>query len=173
MDMKPCKNCGKQGEWADGFDENGEEQFLCQDCWEADCDAAWWELWNTLAKRKEESVSYAAESRVDTRCGHVFENGKRCEQEGNPCYLGGSYEEPDEYFCGKHQFEQGYCPGCGLFYGGIESFEFSDHHLCDNCESEIQVELEREDALMDETYATYPFDCEDDWTREALGTDVC
>ncbi len=101
------------------------------------------------------------EQQMDTRCGHIAENGERCEQEGNPCWLGSAYEEPHEYLCGKHQFEAGYCPGCGLFWGGVESFEFSDHHLCENCESEL-----REEDEMEETYSSYPFDGEEDWGEE-------
>ena len=40
MPKTPC-NCGKPGEWPNGF-VDGVEQFLCQDCWEAEIDAAWW-----------------------------------------------------------------------------------------------------------------------------------
>ncbi len=102
------------------------------------------------------------DQQVDTRCGYLTEQGERCEQEGNPCWLGSAYEEPHEYLCGKHMFQSGYCPGCGLFWGGVESFEFSDHHLCENCESELR----EEDDEMEATYSSYPFDCEEDWGEE-------
>ena len=106
---------------------------------------------------------------VDTRCNFIYPNGKRCKHEGNPCWLEGWNPEkgPDDYYCSKHAFEVGYCPGCGLFWGGVESFEFSDHHLCDNCEDELRAEMEEdEDEEMDYVYSQYPFDGEHDWERE-------
>lgn len=109
-----------------------------------------------------------APTSVDTCCNYVYDDGRGCENQGNPCWLPGWIEddqnpdEPHEYLCGKHMFVSGYCPGCGLFWGGIESFEFSEYHLCDNCEDEVRAEEEE----MDEVYSTYPFDSEDDWHAE-------
>ena len=97
----------------------------------------------------------ATEIKVDTRCGHFYPNKTRCKHEGNPCWLPGWIDEddspdnPHDYLCGKHMFVHGYCPGCGLFWGGIESFEFSDHHLCDNCEDELRAEMEEDDDGYD------------------------
>lgn len=42
-------------------------------------------------------------------------------------------DEPDveEWFCGEHAAEAGYCPSCGSFWGGVDSFE--RRGICDHC----------------------------------------
>ena len=100
-------------------------------------------------------MNVANQTAFDTRCGHFYSNHQRCKHPGEPCWLSGYAEEdnnqsePYEYLCGKHMFAHGYCPGCGQFWGGIESFEFSRYHLCDNCEDDLRSELEEE---MDDDY---------------------
>lgn len=105
----------------------------------------------------------------DTFCGHLYPDGTRCTEQGKPCWLPGwtgqeapEDEGPYEYLCSKHMFQGGYCPGCGVFWAGIESFEFSPLQLCDDCTDEMEAELAQEE----ETYSTYPFDSEDDWHED-------
>lgn len=58
-----------------------------------------------------------------------------------PCYLP-SYQGPvdylhaDTWLCPEHCQEEGFCCGCGQFWAGIESFDWSATGLCDNCKEE-------------------------------------
>ncbi len=60
-----------------------------------------------------------------------------------PCYLSES-ETPDYWYCWEHMFRQGFCRFCGLFWGGIEEFDFGSGY-CPNCQ----------DELDDEAYVVY------------------
>jgi hypothetical protein len=65
-----------------------------------------------------------------------------CDREGNPCFLlDDPPDKPSYHFCGDHAHEEGFCRGCGGFFGGIESFEFG-YGLCDYCEVECEDEIE-------------------------------
>jgi hypothetical protein len=55
---------------------------------------------------------------------------------------GPSAEPEFEFFCCIHTQEHGYCWNCGQFFGGIESFDFDEAGLCDECEAEMR----RDDA---------------------------
>lgn len=46
------------------------------------------------------------------------------------------YTDTFDYYCAKHCFENGYCYGCGEFWEGSESFDFSRNHLCSNCKDD-------------------------------------
>lgn len=75
-----------------------------------------------------------------------------CTRVGRPCYLlDDEYDHPSHHYCSEHAFAEGFCYGCGLFYSGVEAFDFGPG-LCETCWAE-------EEAGDDE---------EDDWT----GTDV-
>jgi hypothetical protein len=74
-----------------------------------------------------------------------------CENDGDPCYIMGD-DEPSHYYCIGHMYEEGFCPGCNLFWSGVESFDFSPAKLCSNCKDNIDYELSDDDY----------FD-EDDW----------
>lgn len=43
-----------------------------------------------------------------------------------------------EWFCVDHCHKNGYCYGCGEFWGGVERFEFSKSRLCDACEGKME-----------------------------------
>lgn len=99
-----------------------------------------------------------------------------CSREGIECYLPDNpifdpdpniakEAEPDYYYCGVHAHPNGFCWGCGMFWGGVESFDFgagARTGLCENCLSSGDFD-DDEDEDMDEVYSTYPYDCEDDW----------
>ena len=36
--------------------------------------------------------------------------------------------------CDRHAFDEGWCVGCGRQMGGIETFEWSDNGLCEDCQ---------------------------------------
>ena len=42
-------------------------------------------------------------------------------------------EEYKYYYCPKHCQKNGFCWCCGLFWGGVESFEFEPTGCCPNC----------------------------------------
>ena len=51
---------------------------------------------------------------------------RRCTQWGHPCWLpDDDWDAPSSYYCYSHMHDQGFCPGCGNFWAGIESFDFS------------------------------------------------
>lgn len=75
-----------------------------------------------------------------------------CEIEG--CTLPGyefSYTDGEKpsYYCGGHAHEQGFCVGCGGFFGGVESSDCSRSGLCDQCEDELGDEDDDDDWLDD------------------------
>ena len=86
-----------------------------------------------------------------------------CDWEG--CEQGGSVEcvFPDDtldgFYCTEHASKAGFCWACGLFWAGIESFDFDPHKLCDNCRDnpDIAGEFEGQDA--------YGWDWEDDYAE--------
>lgn len=59
-----------------------------------------------------------------------------CEDEGAPCWsdLG---RGPDVCYCAVHAHENGFCPGCGVFWAGNEQFDSSASHLCQNCTDDL------------------------------------
>ena len=78
-----------------------------------------------------------------------------CQEDGRPCFLRESSGEFGKtgidvyYYCWDHAHEQGFCPGCGQFYGGFEEFEFSETKLCPECEENLRVELGEYDDDQD------------------------
>ena len=108
------------------------------------------------------------------------ENNLHCGHEGCEstelisCFLHDNADgTPDEYYCGEHVRDAGYCPGCGNFWAGCESFDFSPSGYCENCASEFDDESE---DIDDENYwdfreydgAGYPVDhgSDDYWYTE-------
>lgn len=73
-------------------------------------------------------------------------------QEPN-CYREGSVHctlidpENDEdvhlNYCPDHAYDNGFCMGCGEFWGGIESFDFSPiKGFCENCVEDIMASVD-------------------------------
>lgn len=79
-----------------------------------------------------------------------------CNREGSPCFLNADDkgDDPNGYYCFEHAQEAGFCYLCGMFWGGIESFDFGDGR-CDNCRSEGDYD----DGYWDN----------DDWEDEPFG----
>lgn len=72
-----------------------------------------------------------------------------CDRWGLPCWLPDDvWNEPSEYYCYAHMHDQGYCPGCGNFWAGIESFDFSRSGYCENCAAEFDDD-DWEEGYMD------------------------
>lgn len=46
------------------------------------------------------------------------------------------YEGESVICCYLHAKQAGFCPSCGGFFGGIESFDFGNG-ICEECESEL------------------------------------
>jgi hypothetical protein len=69
-------------------------------------------------------------------------------------------DRPESYYCPDHAILGGYCGVCGVFCGGIDSFEFGRHAgFCETCESEID---DFEDEEDDEDCDLDDLDWEDD-----------
>lgn len=71
-----------------------------------------------------------------------------CKEPAIPCYLSGSGppDEPDDLLCAEHCTDEGYCWGCGNFWAGIETFDFSPDGLCENCGPEIRESEDYDEA---------------------------
>jgi len=69
------------------------------------------------------------------RCQHPV-----CTNEGIPCLLHWWDKTPEEFFCWEHAFQHGYCRSCGVFWAGIESFDFGSGGLCEQCRDQIRAE---------------------------------
>lgn len=73
-----------------------------------------------------------------------------CDTAGTSCfYPDNETSEPNHWYCAAHAFKHGFCWGCGLFWGGCESFDFAPLHeglegLCENCRFAARDEFERE-----------------------------
>lgn len=80
-----------------------------------------------------------------------------CTNPGEPCWLPDDPQDaPSCHYCAEHMYDEGFCPGCRLFWSGVETFDFSPLKRCDNCASQV----EDEDELGDE-WVEYPPDM--DW----------
>ncbi len=82
-----------------------------------------------------------------------------CTELGIECYFpDNETDEPDRYYCASHTFNHGFCWGCGYFWSGVESFDFSEvfglKGLCSNCRFEWRNEdkYEDEEELEPEDY---------------------
>jgi hypothetical protein len=103
------------------------------------------------------TLTLSATGRLVRRCLRLLPcNVRGCRNAGNPCWLPDDHGKPSEHYCYNHMREQGYCPGCGLFWAGIESFDFSRTGLCENCAS---------DAGIDDD------DWDDDWDDDLMEWD--
>jgi hypothetical protein len=85
------------------------------------------------------------ENETNTKCSH-----EGCENNGEPCYLDPTSDEPDEYYCPEHAHAQGYCWYCGHFWGGVEAFDFAPSRLCPNCKDAIDADMGMDDEYWDE-----------------------
>jgi hypothetical protein len=78
-------------------------------------------------------------------CGH-----EGCTNEGTPCYLMPLDEEAVGYYCWEHAHDEGFCPSCGHFFAGWESFDFSPDGLCEGCREMYRDEMEDYDEYEDD-----------------------
>jgi hypothetical protein len=75
----------------------------------------------------------------DLTLGAPYEIGMPCEIDG--CDAWGfpvGHSEVEHWYCPRHAHERGWCWHCGGFFGGVESFEWSDQRVCDDCEFIIE-----------------------------------
>ena len=82
-----------------------------------------------------------------------------CLKVGMQCHLN-DYDYEGDYhwkgdlyywYCPEHCHIEGFCYGCGEFWGGNEYFDFNKSGLCENCQSELDDE-----ADYDEEYDYVP-----------------
>ena len=71
-----------------------------------------------------------------------------CKRQGRACWY--SVQEPAVYYCSKH--DSGFCPGCGVFWAGVESFDFSRSGFCENCEAEFDDGDDGDGDPFDDAY---------------------
>ena len=68
--------------------------------------------------------------------------GKHLCEESGCIEWGDRYELEDEhwYYCAEHAQRAGFCWGCGGFWAGIESFDFSRSGLCSECDYNFRAD---------------------------------
>jgi hypothetical protein len=90
---------------------------------------------------------------------YLYEQKYRWHSRYIECEIPDSYNEKTgkskyEYLTFDEATEAGYCAGCGSFWAGVTSFDFSDiEGYCENCVDEIKSN----DATFDE---------EDNWSLD-------
>lgn len=56
-------------------------------------------------------------------------------------------------YCGAHMWSNGFCPGCGHFWAGVESFDFGPGY-CENCAS-LYVDEDDDDLDAEPDWDSY------------------
>jgi hypothetical protein len=85
---------------------------------------------------------------------------RTCQHEGctDPAMLCSNFcadeDWTDEYYCGQHAPQHGYCACCGDFWTGITTFEVSGY--CEHCLAEIEADRDDEDDTEDYYDDIYP-----------------
>ena len=72
-----------------------------------------------------------------------------CKQPANACYFP---DDSRQFYCYNHMRDMGFCPGCGQFWAGVETFDFSRTGYCENCEGDnfdFDEDLEEWDDWFD------------------------
>lgn len=72
-------------------------------------------------------------------------NEEGCTREGDcPCWSPHTDRnaEPDYEYCWEHARNAGFCPSCGNFWAGVESFDFhlNGTDVCENCYDEYDYD---------------------------------
>ena len=67
-----CKGCGKEFDPSDSI-MGDEGQCQCQDCWELECDAAWWRMVTGIPGSYEVKKARASEAMREARCRDILE----------------------------------------------------------------------------------------------------
>lgn len=89
---------------------------------------------------------------------------RECLNFGNECRLP---DDSREWYCYEHMRDQGFCPGCGNFWAGVESFDFSRSGYCENCEGDnSDFDDDWDEDLMDwDDYPHMQVMYRDPWER--------
>lgn len=80
--------------------------------------------------------------------------GRLCVMQGWPRITGPDDPDIEEWFCREHAAAHGYCPCCGSFNAGIDSFERSG--ICDHCADQLEDDSEEEREWEDEDEYFWP-----------------
>jgi len=75
---------------------------------------------------------------------------KGCKEEPIPCIRYADDPEPS-WICPGHASDLGFCSICGLFWAGIESFDFGPG-CCEHCAAEVEEEPNEDDWYEAEDY---------------------
>lgn len=85
-------------------------------------------------------VLSAAKTEIDEHHNVCSEPG--CSKRTTIACIVPDTDEIEGYYCYDHAWRNGYCFGCGQFWGGVESFDFPGPHqvsgYCDNCQSDFE-----------------------------------
>lgn len=112
------------------------------------CEAEWDDYIQIMSKR------YRARRRDRYNRTRPYCQHEGCREKGHPCYLPMS-DQPDELLCWHHSRQAGYCPSCGLFWAGVDSFDFSQSEVCENCRHEFindSGEYDDDEEMWDSAY---------------------
>jgi hypothetical protein len=125
--------------------------------------------WKVELRWRQIRLWWHLRHRAPDQCEHPG-----CKAEGIPCFLpdygreedpfGDAVVTPDYYYCAEHAKVEGFCWGCGGFFGGLESFDFGYAYghikgLCENCDHQVKTdcgEYDDEDWDDPDDYDDYP-----------------
>lgn len=80
-----------------------------------------------------------------------------CQEQGKPCWFTPG-TRPDAYHCFDHRADAGFCIGCGLFYAGIERFDFGPGKgYCEHCWYEICQDYYCEQHEGEDDYGSWDY----------------
>lgn len=93
------------------------------------------------------------------RLFHICQDVDGCWRSGDKYSIDGHDElgkffEEIHYYCMEHAHSNGFCWGCRVAWGGVESFDFNPIGLCDNCfdDSDIYDCYDWDDCQMEIMY---------------------
>lgn len=86
-------------------------------------------------------------------------------------YVRKGWTDTYEYYCAEHCQKNGYCYGCGEFWAGSESFDFSKSGLCSNCQGEFENDFYYDEDDYDMSSDYYLYDQQEYYPDEEVGDD--
>ena len=77
------------------------------------------------------------------------------------------------HYCFKHALKSGFCVGCGGFFAGVESFDFSEHEgWCDDCYDDLKWDMGEGEEYGDmDYYDDYAHSFDEKQNQEVLNQD--
>ncbi len=103
-----------------------------------------------LMKRFDQDAFYKRQEQERNATAPCEHEG--CKNVGDACFTLFEPDNPMGFYCSEHKRETGVCPGCNMFYAGLESFDFSETGYCAGCSEAIDSDFGGDDDLEDDWF---------------------